>query len=394
MQKSESGGNVPGTPVYITDLATFLPNDPVENEQMEALLGMVGEIPSRTRKIILRNNKIQRRHYALDPVTGAATHSNAQLAAEAVRRLKPYGGFSADAIELLSCGTSSPDQNMPGHASMVHGELASPPCEVVSTAGVCVSGMTAFKYAWMNVALGLSANSVAVGSERASSYMHARVCGGIDADKAEALESQPALSFEADFLRWMLSDGAGAAFLTAQRPAYRQALRVDWVEQLSFAGQMETCMYAGAVKGEDGTLRGWRDFPSLQEAVAAEAFPVKQDVKLLNREIITTCVERALVPIVAKHQLRPDTIDWFLPHYSSDYFRQSLHDHMRDIDFDIPQERWFTNLAQKGNTGAASIYIMLEELFHSHRLRPGQRLLCFIPESGRFSICYMHLTVV
>jgi 3-oxoacyl-[acyl-carrier-protein] synthase-3 len=67
---------------------------------------------------------------------------------------------------------------------------------------------------------------------------------------------------------------------------------------------------------------------------------------------------------------------------------------MQRIGFAIPAERWFTNLASKGNTGSASIYIILEELFKSGRLRQGQKLLCFVPESGRFAMCYMLLTVV
>jgi len=67
---------------------------------------------------------------------------------------------------------------------------------------------------------------------------------------------------------------------------------------------------------------------------------------------------------------------------------------MDEKGFHIPYERWFTNLTTKGNTGSASIYIMLEELFHSDKLNKGDKILCFIPESGRFSICYMLLTVV
>jgi len=60
----------------------------------------------------------------------------------------------------------------------------------------------------------------------------------------------------------------------------------------------------------------------------------------------------------------------------------------------IPEEKWFTNLYTRGNTGCASIYLMLEELFHSGNLKPGQKIFCFIPESGRFTTAYMMLTVV
>jgi 3-oxoacyl-[acyl-carrier-protein] synthase-3 len=37
---------------------------------------------------------------------------------------------------------------------------------------------------------------------------------------------------------------------------------------------------------------------------------------------------------------------------------------------------------------------MLQDLLYSGRLRRGDRLLCLIPESSRFSIYYAHLTVV
>jgi 3-oxoacyl-[acyl-carrier-protein] synthase-3 len=109
---------------------------------------------------------------------------------------------------------------------------------------------------------------------------------------------------------------------------------------------------------------------------------------------VPTCVNLALVEVLKRHPLQPKAIDWFLPHYSSNYFRERLHDAMQGIGFGIPFERWFTNLETKGNTGAASIYVIMEELLHSGRLKEGQQLLCFVPESGRFSVGYMLMRVV
>ncbi len=374
---------------YITDLASFLPNEPVSNQDMEAMLGLVGDLPSRTRRIILRNNRIEQRYYAIDPKTLEQTHTNAELSAEAVRRLRSYDPHN---IHSLCCGTSSPDQIMPGHASMVHGELKGGPCEVVSTAGICISGVTALKHACMQVALGESPSAIATGSELASSFMRASLCGQISDERAQQLQNQPVLSFDADFLRWMLSDGAGAAKISPTPAQEGISLKVEWIDQRSSAHLFEPCMYAGAIK-EDGKLRGWRQFETIEQVVDHHAFLIKQDVKLLNEEIIPVSVDRALLPIAEQRGLTPESIDWFLPHYSSDYFRTRLHDRMKEKGFHIPYERWFTNLTTKGNTGAASIYIILDELFHSGRLKKGQRLLCFIPESGRFSVCYMLLTV-
>ncbi len=96
----------------------------------------------------------------------------------------------------------------------------------------------------------------------------------------------------------------------------------------------------------------------------------------------------------SKHSLREADIDWFLPHMSSNYFRQLLAEGIARVGLAIPQERWFTNLSSMGNTGSAAFYIMLDELLRSGRLQAGQKLLAFIPESGRFSSGFSHMTVV
>ncbi len=380
--------------VYINDMAVFLPNAPVDNDHIEQVLGKIGDIPSKTKEKILANNGIQTRYYAIDPATGKLTHTNARMTAEAVRALKPYPNFKFDEIECLCCGTSSPDMNLPGHGLMVHGELKCAPCEVMTTTGICLSGITAFKYAWMNVATGQSGNAVATGSEMSSSYIRGGFfqykCSGAFAD----LDKEPTLAFNADFLRWMVSDAAGAVFLSNRKNDGGLSLRVGWIEHLSFASVFDTCMYAGGIKQSDGSMVGWRHAESLEEALKQDYFPVKQDARLLNAEIVQVAVDRTLAEVIRKRKLKADAVDWFLPHYSSEYFRDKLYDRMTAIGFQIPYEKWFTNLVTKGNTGSASIFVILEELFHSGKLRTGQKMLCFIPESGRFSMAYMMLTVV
>jgi len=378
--------------VYITDIAAFLPNAPVNNDAIEETLGRVNDMPSRTKRIVLRNNQIEQRHYAIDPATGLLTHSNAQLTAEAVRRLRPYDTFQLKDIQCLSCGTTSPDMLFPGHALMVLGELRMPPCEAVSTHGICLSGITALKYAYLNIAAGVSSNAVATGSELASSFMRAGFFQAM-AGPAPDLEKSPIKAFDADFLRWMLSDGAGAMFLSNERPEGRPALQIEWFEHLSFAGELETCMYGGGVKLEGGGQAGWRQVESIPDDQKPYLFNVRQDIKLLDRHIVET-MGRTLAHAAAKHGLTPEDVDWFLPHYSSGYFRPKFYEGMKQIGFEVPYERWFTNLTTKGNTGSAAIYIILAELLASGRLREGQRLLCFIPESARFSHCFMLLKVV
>lgn len=382
---------------FITAISALLPGEPVEIEALDNYLGAVNNVSARTRRIILGNNGIKSRYYAIDPQSGEISHTNAQLAAGAVRLLRPQQDLSSLALECLCCGTSSPDQLMPGHGSMVHGELVElGPCEVISTAGICLSGITALKFGAMSVALNLTSNAVATGSELASTFLRQdffqAMSGGTGTKTAARRHA--AFSFEAEFLRWMLSDGAGAVLIERQPAEDGLSLRIDWLEIISHAHRLEACMYAGAVKEKDGGLKGWREYARAGVLEKQGIMTIKQDARLLNREIIRAIIGDSLPQLVAKHDIKPQDIDWFLPHYSSEYFRRPVMKGLEEIDFAIAEEKWFSNLSSKGNTGAASFYVMLEELFSSGRLRRGDRILGMIPESGRFAVGWILLTVV
>lgn len=378
--------------VYINDMSMFLPNTPVGNEDIEDVLGKIDGFPSRAKRIVLKNNGITRRYYAICRETGVLTHTNAQLAAAAVRRLRPYETFQPDHIECLCCGTTSPDLLFPGHALMVQGELGLPPVEAITTSGICASGMIALKYAVMNIATGMSQNAVAVGSELSSSFMRSAFFSSAPGSDSD-ISNRPMLAFDTDFLRWMLSDGAGAAFLSSRPVSGRLNYRVDWIDYLAYAGELDTCMYGGGVKNEDGSITGWRQMDRVRAAGQKQLMAVKQDIRRLDHHIVDT-MKRTLAASMVKHGLSASDIDWFLPHYSSVYFKDKFYQAMQDIHFEVPHERWFTNLTTTGNTGAAAIFIIMAELMHSGKLKEKDRLLCFIPESGRFSHCFMHLTVV
>jgi 3-oxoacyl-[acyl-carrier-protein] synthase-3 len=95
-----------------------------------------------------------------------------------------------------------------------------------------------------------------------------------------------------------------------------------------------------------------------------------------------------------KRGLSLDDIDWFLPHMSSNYFAEPIAEGLRAIGLDIPREKWFTNLSEKGNMGSASPFTILHDLRESGRIQKGQKILMYIPESGRFSTGFVYLEAV
>jgi 3-oxoacyl-[acyl-carrier-protein] synthase-3 len=381
---------MPLNQVYITATSAFFPNEPVPNDDMELYLGYINQKPSKSKKIVLRNNGITNRYYALAK-GGKATHTNAQITALAVKALYTGEPEKLKDIQLLSCGTSSPDQMMPSHGVMTHGWLPETGgIEVVSPSGVCCAGMHALKYAWLAIRSGDVTTAVATGSERFSGLLVSDVFED-EVQKLIELNENPYISFQKDFLRWMLSDGASAFLLTNEPNPTGLSLRIDWIEGVSYANEMETCMYMGGEKLPDGTLKGFMDFTP-EEIMTRSIFSVKQDIGLLSDNIVPLGGKK-IKEIFERRGLTADDIDYFLPHISSDFFKSKIYDLVQIYGGGIPYEKWFINLYTVGNVGAASIYLMINELFHSGRLKKGEKILCLVPESSRFSYMYAMLTV-
>lgn len=385
---------------YITAVGGYLPGSPVGNDEMESRLGLVGGIPSRLRPRILEANGILQRHYAIDE-EGRQTHLNQDLAALAVLDTLDRRGIGAGELDMLSVGTTMPDVLMPGFASMVHGRVAEldpsiQPLEVLSASGICAAGAAAMRHAVNAVRLGDHRRTMAVASELASTMMKA---SRFEQESELAADRNSAATafeyFNADFLRWMLSDGAGAALVEATPNPDALSLRVDWIELTSYANAYPTCMFLGTSdprRTEVGAT--WLSMDNATAADAAGMMVVRQDTELLAQTLLPVGTEEAK-RLIKTGRIDVDRgYDWFLPHMSSCFFKDFLAEGLKEVGLSIPEERWFTNLATRGNTGSASIYLMLEEALAAGMFAPGDRILAMVPESGRFVMSFMQFTCV
>lgn len=373
--------------VYITKAAKFLPNEAVSNDEMESYLGLINDTASKARRIILRNNKILSRYYAVDK-TGKSTHSNAELTRNAIVQLFDEN-FTAQDLEVLSCGTSTPDIFLPSHAAMVHGLLQNKSVELNSSTGVCCAGMNSLKFGFLSVRSGNSKNAVCTGSEKVSTWLIAKKYSQ-EVSNLKTLEEQPIIAFKKDFLRWMLSDGAGA-FLLENKPSGDISLKIEWMEAFSYAFELETCMYAGGDKLENGEIKSWSDYEP-EELLNESVFAIKQDVKLLDEFILSKGAD-SMYDAMIKNNITSDQVDYFIPHVSSNFFVEGLKKGLSEKGIGMADEKWFMNLSRVGNVGSASIYLAVEELMNSGKLKKGDRILLSVPESGRFSFAYAYLTV-
>ncbi len=360
--------------VFIAGAGFHLPGEPIDNAAMDAFIAPINRVSGRIKQRILAENGIRSRHYAID-AEGHTRESNAQMAAAAVRAALADAGCGLSQIELLACGTSGGDSIMPGFANMVQGELGAPPMATHTSIGVCAASLGALAFAAGQVQQRDARSALAVGSDLPSRmFKRSRFAPrGYDAD------------FNAHFLRWMLSDGAAALVLRHrdELPDDRPRLRLKWVHQKSFSGDHPVCMQLGM--NLEGT-RSYLDYDSSSAAEADGALSLRQDIRLLPNLFDIAIHEYA--GLVQRGLVDPQRVDHFLCHYSSERFRPVVDELMRAAQLAIPQERWWTNLATRGNTGAASLFVMLSEFVRTRELKEGEQIFCFVPESGRFTVAY------
>ena len=373
--------------VYINKVAVFLPNKPVSNEEIEDYIGLIGGKPSRVRSIVLKQNGIKTRYYGLDK-EHKITHSNAQLAKEAVLGLFEENAVPTD-ITLLACGTSTPDQWLPSHASMVHGELGNFPMELFSSAGVCLTSLQALKICYSNILAGLHDNAVCVASELTSPALVSKFYDPEYEATHDNPDKDPYMAFEKDFMRFMLSDGAGAVLLQ-DHPEGDCPLKVEWVEMTSYANELPTCMFMASELEPNGRLKSWKEF-SPEEIKDRGVLVGKQDIRQLKKHAIKYWVDH-IETVLAKHNLNPEEVDYVLPHLSSMLFYDQVNDELIARGIALTKEKWFVNLPSVGNVGSAAIYVALEELMRTKGIKHGQKILLLVPESGRFSYGTVLLT--
>ena len=193
--------------VFITGTGAVLPGERIGNDRMEDFIGRIGGRASAVGRRALRWNGIEGRHYALN-ADGEPLHSNASMCAEAVRAALDEAGLSLGDLQHLGAAATQGDYLVPGHASAVQAELGAGPLEAFSYQSVCASALMAAKGAWLSVRAGEAEVAAACAGEFSSRWFRPAFYEG-----TALVDEKGRARIEADFLRFTLSDGAGAVVM-------------------------------------------------------------------------------------------------------------------------------------------------------------------------------------
>ncbi len=372
--------------VYINSFGTFMPGPPITSSEMEDYLGYVCGKPSRHKALVLRQNKIKTRHYAIDK-NGSPQYSSAKMSAHAINDAIDKSETSLKDIKYLATSSTLGDLLVPGLASHVHAELGIEPIEIANFQSVCASSFMALKSAYLQLKSGEHTCAAVSGCEFSSRYFRPGFY-----EPVKHIQEDKKVPLDADFLRFTLSDGAGAAILETTPNTNQPSLKIKWIDIKSFADRFDTCMRAGGIEQDEGKEKHWSEFSNLNETINNGALMLTQDFDLMKR-MIPVWVSHYL-ELIDKNKININDIDYVCSHYSSHSLREETINLLKKAGAMIDEEKWFSNLYTKGNTGTASIFIMLEELYRTKDLQKGQKILCHVPESGRSLNGFMLLEVI
>ena len=158
--------------------------------------------------------------------------------------------------------------------------------------------------------------------------------------------------------------------LESKPKAVGVSFKVNWTHSRSFAHETPLCM-----KLENQGVR------------------LSQDISILSKYLMPTA-RKFTAEAMRRHD--EDLVDYkvVLPHLSSFFFRKKTERVMKEFTTSPDPVPYWTNLATAGNTGSASIYIMLDHYIREHDIVDGDKIMLFIPESGQFNFVMVSLTAV
>jgi 3-oxoacyl-[acyl-carrier-protein] synthase III len=308
------------TRAKIIGVGAYAPKRVLTNAELERMIETSDEW-------IVQRTGIRERHIADE------SEATSDLGVRAAQQALERANLTPDDVEFIVVGTTSADMQFPSTANYVQHKLG---CKNVGSVDV-----------W--AACTGSIYSLQIGSQfiQTGKYRRVLVIG------AEALSRITDFTDRGTCI--ILADGAGAAVLEASDDG-RGVIDADLYSDAKYA---ELLYMPG----------GGSRHPASHDTVDKRMHFAKMRGNEVFKVAVRMFVDCAS-KLLARHAFGVSDVDLFIPHQAN----------LRIIEaaakrLDMPMSRVFVNVDRHGNTGAASIYVALEEAVSAGRLKPGDLVL-------------------
>ncbi len=285
-----------------------------------------------TEEWIQQRSGIVTRHWASDGV------GPVDLAAEASTKAIRAAGLENEDIEMIVLATLTPEHDFPGSSAFLNERLGVPGVPAMDVRAQCTGFLYSLAIADCFIRAGMYKRILVVGTEVHST--------GIE------------ISTRGRDVAVLFGDGAGAVVLEAteeERGILSNHLHADG-------------RFAKAL---------WIEFPSsshhptrlTKESIDDGRFFPKMEGRLVFKHAVVKLPE-VINEALRHNKLSLDDIDHFLFHQANLRINEFVAGSLG-----IPEAKVYNNIQKYGNTSAAAIPILLDELLEMKRIREGQLLL-------------------
>jgi 3-oxoacyl-[acyl-carrier-protein] synthase-3 len=302
--------------VKIIQTASFVPQKVVTNDELSKIMDTSDEwISTRT--------GIKQRHISLDENTSV-------LCTRVAKQLLTQSGWSAESLDLIIVATMSPDSYTPATAALVQGNIQAQNAVAFDISAACSGFIYALEVAKRFLSSPDIKRVMVIGGEVLSKVLDWQ-------DRTTAV---------------LFGDGAAGVLLAKDETKQSQILATD----LKTFGDQGKNLIAG-------TTQAICQFPNTQDE-KLEAFQMdgREVYKFATHEVPIS-IERAC----QKADISLDEVTHFILHQANARIIQSIAKRLKQ-----PLDKFGLNIADYGNTSAASVPLLLDELNKKGQLKRGQ----------------------
>lgn len=331
--------------ITIVGSGRYLPGAPYTNHALARVMDTSDEW-------IRQRTGIQSRHFCPDG-QGAS-----DLALPAARQALEAAGRAAEDLDYIIFNTMTPDHILPGSGPLLGAKLGCPGVPALDVRTQCAAMIYSLQLADALLKTDGINSILLVGSEAHAGFMPWRNWGALDgtapADAADFARATRHRDYAVIF-----GDGAGALVLERSAESGAGLLAVDLHSDGRHSDDLS--IPAGFRRRPYATSEMLEDAQFMPRMNGREVF--RHAVSKLPQTVRAAC-ERAKVSL--------DEVDWFIAHQANDRINKVVRERLG-----IPPEKVPSNIAAYGNTSAATIPILVDEMLRDGRLRQGQ-LVCFL----------------
>jgi 3-oxoacyl-[acyl-carrier-protein] synthase III len=355
--------------IKITGSGTFLPGKPISLDEVDSYLGELTEAPrkitswlGRMKLLMKELLEVEYYHYAIDPVTREFTEDNITMSVKAARTALISAGLKADDIQFISYGSAHQDQ-MPTASTRIQEALGIERCGEISIHANCTSAYKALLVAAEFIQSGRYDNALVVSSSMSSSELRAEYYNQAIVNKEEL------------FLRYFLSDGAGALILT-RADAGEKGLFVDSVYTESIGGKKPSAMGnkrpAYWMNPKEEYEKGYHHLAQMFQEELRAHFHEPGGSVFLN----------GLKRMMEKYPIDMPSVRYFQVNFPSRHISELIMEECEKLG--ISKDKLYTKISTLGYVGPPMAFICLDKIIREEKLAKGELILSFVTEVSKF----------